>query len=399
MTKKAKSDAVPQLDIDVTLGPEAVGDYWNVMTKVRELGPVVWNDVQWSLKDRGQWMINGYRAVMDTLTDWRAFSSQDGVVAFQYDLELYRGLPVECDPPLQRDIRKALNPFFTPTALAERFEEIDAVVEDLLAGCLAHSDSPVDFVSTYTAQLPPRVFLPMVGQGPEQTGELVALIDTMLSKPDESAEANAKLMTWCADLLAARRAEGRADDIPGVIEHLDLTDRQRSETLLLVMMAGIETTMGGLGAAAWQLAINPGMREELRAADDRTLNNAVDEFVRFASPVPTGGRTVTKDTSIAGCPVKSGDRLLVNWASANLDPAHFPNPTEIDFHRDNIATHVGFGAGIHRCLGAHLARREIKATIQAICKLNVFELEPNHNVEWRSSLARGPQALPIIMAR
>lgn len=82
-----------------------------------------------------------------------------------------------------------------------------------------------------------------------------------------------------------------------------------------------------------------------------------------------------------------------------VDPAQFPNPHEINFDRDNIATQVAFGAGIHRCLGAHLARREVKATIRAICELRVFELEPGHEVAWRSSMATGPKRLPVIMAR
>lgn len=97
--------------------------------------------------------------------------------------------------------------------------------------------------------------------------------------------------------------------------------------------------------------------------------------------------------------MSSDNRLLNNWASANLDPGQFPNPTEIDFERGNIATPAAFGAGIHRFLGAHLARREIKSTIRAISQLSVFELEPGHEVEWRSSEARGPKNLPVIMAR
>jgi cytochrome P450 len=95
----------------------------------------------------------------------------------------------------------------------------------------------------------------------------------------------------------------------------------------------------------------------------------------------------------------SGDRIVLNWAAANRDPAQFSNPDAIDFDRDNSASHVAFGAGIHRCLGNHLARREIKASIRAICALAIFETQPDFVPSYRPAFARGPVSLPVTMSR
>lgn len=149
--------------------------------------------------------------------------------------------------------------------MAANAAEIDATVDELIDACLDHP--PVDFVTQFTALLPPAVFLPSLGQEKEEAGMLVSLIDTMLTRPDESAEATGQLIAWCEALLAVRRAEGKSDDIPGVVAHLGLegdglilSDRQRNEILVLLVMAGMETTMGGLGTVAWQLGTRPDMR-------------------------------------------------------------------------------------------------------------------------------------------
>lgn len=396
----------------VSLGPldaDLHMDFWNAMTRVREECPVGWTTSMWSLDNPpGQWIINAYGPVMDAATKWETFSSAGGVASIQYPLDLLRLVPVEIDPPMHRDIRRVLQPFFTPAALAANDESIDQVTTELMDACLA-VDGPVDFVAEFNAKLPPAVFLGpgFLDSSPDQATTLLDLIDTLLTRPDLALEAAPKLLEWCAELLEARRQAGRRDDLVGAIAHmglngaadLEITERERLETLNLVVMAGMETTMGGLGAVTWLLATDHEMRVRLRAADDRALDRAADEFIRFASPVPTSGRTMTQDAEVGGCPMKEGDRVLVNWAAANLDPTRFPDPQKIDLDRPNIASHVGFGAGIHRCLGSHLAKREIKATIRAVRELARFDLLPGHEVEWRAAFARGPVALPVLLER
>ena len=145
--------------------------------------------------------------------------------------------------------------------------------------------------------------------------------------------------------------------------------------------------------------MNQDLRTSLRDADDHMIDRAVEEFLRYESAVPTGARTLVRDVEMSGCPMKAGDRVLLNWAAANRDPAKFANPDELDFARENISGHVAFGAGIHRCLGNHLARREMTASLKAIVALGRFEVEPGFVPEYRPSFARGPESLPVSIAR
>lgn len=390
------------------LDPAVHGDFWRNNTNVRERCPVGWNNTIWSMTEPpGEWIVNDYEHAMAAATQWETFSSADGVSAVQIPLDLVRLVPVELDPPKHREIRKHLNPFFTPSALSANDAEIATIVADLMDKCLSGT-GPVDFVAEFTAKLPPVVFLSrgFLDQHADQGEMLLSLVSITLTNPELTLEAIPKLLAWCGELLEARRAEGRNDDLAGVIAHmgfgedgLEMTERERVETLNLAVMAGMETTMGGLGAMAWQMAIRPDLRKELREADERGLDRAIEEFIRFSTPVPSQGRTVTSDVEFGGCPMKAGDRVLLNLAAANLDPQQFPDPLEVDIHRPNVASHLGFGAGIHRCLGAHLARREMKASLKAICALSQFELEAGHEMQWRAAFARGPVALPVRLAR
>jgi cytochrome P450 len=382
-------------------------DYWNTLTKLREGCPVGWSKSQWSMTKSGQWVLNTHKEVMAAATDWRTFSSADGVAPVQFPLDILRQIPVETDPPLHRDIRKTLNPFFTPHALGQSVGEISRIVNRLMEECL-EQDGPVDFVASLTAKLPPVVFLgPAFLDSTEEEGNrLLKLVNTLLTKPELVMEAAPKLLAWCAELLESRRAQGRREGVAGVIAHmgfgedgLKLDEKQRVEIMNAAVMAGLETTSGGLGASAWLLATRPELRARLRTADERTVDRAIEEFLRFASPAPQTSRTLTRDTEIQGCPMRKGDRVLLNWAAANLDPDRFPNPLDVDIDRANIAGHVAFGAGIHRCLGAHLAQSEIKAMVRAVAELSEFCLAPGAEIAWRVSMARGPVALPVLMAR
>jgi cytochrome P450 len=394
------------------LDPKVHDDFWNQLTEVRERCPVGWATSYWSMTEPpGQWIINTYAGNMNAASDWETFSSEGGVSSVQFPLDVIRLIPVENDPPVHREIRKALNPYFTPSALARNDDELQKIADTLIDRCLEQSlnqPGPVDFVDIYTSQLPPLVLLGpgYLNQKSDQGDELMGLVRIMLTQPELILETAPKLLAWCGELLELRRSQGERDDLPGMIAHLgldnpdfELSERQRVETLNLTVMAGMETTMGGMGALAWLLASRPELREELRDADERSLDKAIEEVLRFSSPVPTEGRTLTRDVTVGACPMKTGDRVLLNFAAANLDPAQFPDPHTLDFTRPNVASHLAFGAGIHRCLGAHLARREMKVTAKVICTLREFRFDPEREIRFRASFARGPVAIPVYMAR
>jgi cytochrome P450 len=406
-SNKTSTDEGQQVVHFSPLDPALANDFWPRMNALRDQCPVARSDQPWSEKDEGFWVVNDYADVMAASTDWRTFSSAQGATPVQFDLDILRMIPLETDPPLHRGIRRLLNPFFTVGAQQAGEERIQELVDMLLGRCAEAGE--VDFVTSFTQVLPPIVFFETyLEQKESEIGWVLDVLNTLLTQPEKAMEVAPKLLGWGAELLVARRAAGRRDDLAGTIAHmgledsddgLELSEKQRIETLNLMIMAGMETTMGGLGSIAVLLAGDQALREELRAADDKRLERAVDEFLRFESPVPTAGRTLNADTEMGGCPMKGGDRAVLNWAAANRDPGQFPEPDTLDFDRDNISSHVAFGAGIHRCLGNHLARREIKASIRAICALTTFESEPGFTLGYRPAFARGPISLPVRLAR
>lgn len=391
------------------LNPDLANTYWEYSDQVRSAHPVTWSDGHWSENDTGFWLISRHDDVFASAADWQTFSSADGACPVQFDTDILRMIPLETDPPMHRNVRRLLSPFFTPEAVADAEQAAGNIVEELLDACVSKGDD-CDFVRDFTSPLPAQVFfnffLDDTAEDKSKVAWVLDILLTLFQFPEKAAEVAPELFAWCATMLESRRSAGRRDDLIGVIAHagiegdsFELNDKQRLETLNLTVMAGMETTASGLANVAYHLATNQELRAQLRGADDAQLSRAVDEFLRFDPPVPLAGRTLTKDVELRGCPMRAGDRIMLNWAGASRDPEVFENADVLDISRDNVAKHTSFGAGVHRCLGNHLARRELKAAIRGISALKTFELREGAEVNWRAAFARGPVALPVRCER
>ena len=390
----------PTVDFDV-LSPDLADGLWDRIAELHESCPVGWSE-----QHGGFWLVSPHEDVWAAANNWRLFSSADGAAPVQFDLDVFRMVPLETDPPLHREVRRILNPFFTPEALKRTEPIIEEIVQELLDECV--KASPCDFVSHFTSALPSQVFFRtfLEGESAESVDWVIGQIDTLFRDPDAAFEAIPELGAWCWDMMERRLEEGRRDDLVGAIAHaglddeLQLDERQRLEVFLLVILAGMETTASALGNIARMLGTDQALRAHLRGLSVTELDRAVDELLRLEPPVPTAARTLTDDTEIGGCPMRKGDRVLISWAAANRDGHAFPNPTVLDFNRDNLAKQVSFGAGIHHCLGSHLARRELRLAIAGICDLATFELTMSPaDVHYRPGPARGPVEIPIRCAR
>jgi cytochrome P450 len=380
---------------------DLANNYPERVNRIRERCPVAWSDAAWSEKGSGFWLLSAFDEVSAAGQDWQHFSSAQGAAPVQFDLDVFRMIPLETDPPIHRDIRRVLSPFFAPEVLKGAEEVIRGLVRELLDACIA--ESPCDFTEQFTVAVPSRVFFEVfLGEDPKEIAWMIDTIKTLFAKPESALEKAPELLGWCATVLEARRAAGRADDVLGAIAHagnepdFQMTEMDRIQTVFLLILAGMETTASGLGHILYRLAADPALRLSLRDLDTGELNRAVDEFLRFDSPVPASGRTLTADMELGGCPMKNGDRVLLNWAAANRDPTVFSNPDQLEIGRSESVKHVAFGAGPHRCLGSHLARREIRVCLEEIAKLERFELVPGTEITYRAGPARGPASLPII---
>jgi hypothetical protein len=163
--------------------------------------------------------------------------------------------------------------------------------------------------------------------------------------------------------------------------------------MILLMIAGIDTTWSAIGAALWHLAQHPGDRRRL-AAEPELMGTAVEELLRAYAPV-TMARLVAQDFDFHGHPLKEGDWLLLPFPAANRDPAFFADPDVVRLDRATNR-HAAFGLGRHRCLGSHLARMELRVAIEEwLARYPDFELADPAAVTWSGGQVRGPRALPV----
>jgi cytochrome P450 len=162
----------------------------------------------------------------------------------------------------------------------------------------------------------------------------------------------------------------------------------------LLLIAGIDTTWSAIGSSLWHLAKTPADRERL-IAEPHLMPTAIEEFLRAYAPV-TMAREVVQETVIEGCPIKTGNMVLLSFPAANRDPAMFPDPDKVIIDRQENR-HSAFGLGIHRCVGSNLARLEMTVAIEEWLKrIPDFRLDPAMPVTWSEGTVRGPRQLPVI---
>jgi hypothetical protein len=163
---------------------------------------------------------------------------------------------------------------------------------------------------------------------------------------------------------------------------------------LLLVVAGIDTTWSSIGSAMWHLAQHPDDRKMLIERPE-IIQNAVEELLRAYSPV-TMARLMNSDYEYNGCPMKTDDRVLMNFPAANRDPEKFEDPDKVILDRQHNP-HIAFGVGIHRCAGSNLARMEMKVAIEEWLKrIPDFRLEKPEAVTWAGGQVRGPRTLPVV---
>ena len=293
----------------------------------------------------------------------------------------YFGSMINMDDPRHARLRRIVSRAFTPRMIA-RFEDdarraATAIVDDLLA------TGPCDFVSRVAARLPLKIICDMMGIPDDQYEMVLADSNIILSgadpefmsaDPDEVVVQLLGAGQELADLvtgLAAIRAQAPAEDVVSAlvtanIDGEQLTTAELASFFILLVVAGNETTRTALSHALLLLTEFPDQRALLLADLEGRIGGAVEEIVRYASPVLYMRRTLTQDYTMNGQDYRKGDKVALYYYSANRDEAVFSDPERFDITR-SPNPHVGFGApGPHFCLGAHLARRELTVMLREL---------------------------------
>jgi cytochrome P450 len=335
-------------------------------------------------------------------TGHAAYQSERGIP--QVADELLSKVLVFMDAPDHTRLRGLVNKAFTPRSVERLRPRISHLTEDLLAPL--RDAGRFDVINDFAFPLPVTVICELLGVPAEdrqlfrqQTRDLAVILDWEVTPEQFGGAAGAALnfAAYLVPLFEQRRREPRDDLISALVAAEEAGDRLGADemltTVVLLLTAGHETTMNLIGNGLLALLRNPDQLEVLRGRPD-LMPQAVEELLRYDSPVRLTVRTATADTTLAGEKVRAGEQVIALLDAANHDPAVFESPDTLDVTRD-AHHHVTFGAGPHYCLGAALARAEAQVALAALIALPDLELmiaEP----AWRPLVTfHALQSLPV----
>lgn len=373
-------------------------DPFPIWDDLRERCPIAHSD-----RYNGVWLPTRHDDIKEIAHDTERFTSRSVVVSeFRAPHELApAGIapPISSDPPYHQGARRVLLPAFSPQAVAGLEPSTRAYCEQLVEGLRGHE--VVDAAEGYAQHIPVKVIAHMLGL-PEDDADLFrGFVDHVLEGVDKPMEERAAGMAELFQYLLAQVDDHVRNPRDDLVSHLIDTelDGQRLQPfevarfIALLLIAGIDTTWSAIGASIWHLARTPADRERLVAEPD-LLPVAMEELLRAYAPV-TMARLVRADMDYKGCAMKADDFVLLPFPAANRDPAAFERAGEVVIDRA-VNRHAAFGLGIHRCVGSHLARMELRVALEVwLAAFPEFHLADPGAVRWSGGQVRGPRRLPL----
>jgi cytochrome P450 len=282
-------------------------------------------------------------------------------------------IPLQIDPPDHKKYRVLLDPFFAPRQMAKREDDVAALVNQLIDGFI--DKGQCDFTEDFAVPLPSEVFLRLVGLPLSDLPFLLRIKDGIVRSGGETemgkmAEARVTAGRECYEYFeaalddAARHSQDclLRDLLHAEVDGQRLTRDEIMDVCFLFIIAGLDTVTDSLCCFFTHLADHPERRRQI-VEDPSVIPAAVEELLRWESPVSGVARSATEDFDLGGCPVHKGDSLLVLVGAANTDPSNIDGADQVDFDR-GTNRHSAFGGGIHRCLGSHLARLELRVALR-----------------------------------
>jgi len=386
-------------DFDV-LDPRYIADPFGIWAELRMRCPIAHTDRRGST-----WLPTRYKDVTAIAHDIEHFSSLE-VAVIPFDGEepedpvLPYGLPpISADPPLHTWTRRLLLPWFSHKRVQSYEAMTRALCTRLIDGFV--DSGRADAASDYAQQIPVRVIAHILGVSPDHSDTFTGWVRDVLEfadDPERRVHGVQGLLEYFIEEVAKRRAQP-GDDLLSELLQTEVDGAPIEDSLVLgaaalVLIAGVDTTWSAIGSSLWHLAKHPADRRRM-AEDPDVMSLAVEELLRAYSPV-TMARIVTEDVEYAGCPMKAGDKVLMNFPAANRDPEVFEDPDEVVLDRAHNR-HVAFGSGIHRCAGSNLARMELRVALEEwLRRIPDFRLADEDEVTWAGGQVRGPRLLPVV---
>jgi cytochrome P450 len=343
--------------------PMPNGDPHGAARLVRDMPRVFWAAKN-TFDGRGCWMLTHAEDMRAVLQDAATFSSNRQFFS-PLVKENWPLVPLEIDPPEHTKFRALLNPLFAP----KRMNAMQAGIRERCVEMIEalRPRGSIDFMNDFAFPFAVGVFLQFIGLDATRLREFVKWGMDVLHAPEKRERVTAahSIMSFLMDLFERRRREP-ADDIGTFLVQAQIDGRPLTEDELkgfgaLIFIGGLDTVASALGFDFRYLAVNQDAQRRLRD-NPALIPEAVEEMLR-AFPTVHMVRVATRDTEIQGIKIKAGDRVTCSSVIANRDPLEFPDPDAIDFKRQ-VNRHVAFSYGPHRCVGSHLARRELIVALQ-----------------------------------
>ena len=352
-------------------------------------------DIQYD--GRPGWLVHRYDDVRAVLQDGETFSSHQ-VANFQGFIgETWDMIPLELDGARHQQYRMLLNPLFAPN----KVNAMEAGVRDLAVSLIeaVRGQGSCEFMEAFARPYPISIFLNLMKLPLDMRSTFLAWEYQVLHAKDMEVRRDGvkKIINYLREAIAERR-KNLGDDlisfaIKAQVDGKPIPDDDVMGIVFMLYIGGLDTVVATLGFMFKFLASHPDRRQELIDHPER-LQDAVDEMLRVFASVNTS-RLVTRDVDIAGVHMKKGDRVYVAAIAANRDGDEFANPHEIDFRRAGNR-HLTFAAGPHRCIGSHLARRELKIALEEWLKrIPDFAIEPGADIPAHAGAVWGIENLPL----
>ncbi len=373
---------------------------------LREHAPVYWDESA----DGGLWGVARYEDILSVSRSPEIFCSGK---SSRPERDSWIPSMINLDDPLHKRRRNLVNRGFTPKRVEAHEPMLRSLTGELLGAVSARGSC--DFVKDIARWIPMVVIGDMLGVAPEDREKLLMWSDEMLGG-GESAEIDddekrrarqrevvTEYMTYAWNVLQARRAKP-ADDLMGILAHGEvdgdrLSDEEILQESLLILIGGDETTRHVMTSGLLALIQNPAEQAKL-VRDPSLIPSAVEEMLRWVSPIQNMNRTAARDSELGGQKIREGERLLLLYPSGNRDAAAFPEPDRFDVTREPNR-HLAFGGyGTHHCLGASLARLELRVLFEELLRrFPDIRLAEGAELPLRpSSFIVGLEAMPVVFS-
>ena len=380
--------------------PQWVADPYPIWDDLRQRCPVAHTE-----RYGGGWFPVTHAGVSEIAKDTDNFTSRNVVIGngrpTELDLPAPIGVapPITSDPPFHAIARRLILPAFAPGPINALEPMIRELCSSLLDGLVG--EDVVNAGTKYAQYIPPGVIRGMLGFPEEDIEHFLEMVHIIMEGIDHAEEERIVEFEPVEAYFVAQmedHMDNPRDDLTSYLLNVELDGQKLAMehvfgTMVLILVAGIDTTWSAIGSAIWHLAQNPEDLARLVNEPD-LMPVAIEEFLRFYAPV-TMARLVKHDMEYQGCPMKEDDWILLGFPAANRDPVAFKDADQFIIDRAENR-HVAFGLGIHRCAGSNLARLEMRVALEEFIKRYPrFDLAEPEAVTWAPGQIRGPRNLPI----